>query len=121
MIHRITTKKTSYEDDVIYWACVADCRENELSAEKDEPSDKGWSSAVSRRKQSFYEQAFNNIQKQLSNAGLEKDVADEIADIFMRSNSAVEPRKVIHTLLCQRFGTKQGSKYYRQTVKDIGA
>ena len=110
-----------YRNKEIYWACIADSVEHDHSACKEESADNDQNCAVVQRKQSFYEQAFNNIQNQLSNAGLEKEVADEIANIFMRSKSAVEPRKVIHTLLCQRFGTKQGAKYYRQTVKYIGA
>lgn len=109
-----------YRDKGIYWACMADFVECD-PLPKEEPESNGQNGTVGQRKQSFYEQAFSNIQKQLSNAGLDKEVADEIANIFMRSNSAVEPRKVIHTLLCQRFGTKLGAKYYRQTVKYAGA
>ena len=74
---------------------------------------------LAERRRTFYERAFSNIQQQLSGAGLAKETADEIADIFMHSNSAAEPRKVIHTLLCQRFGNKIGARYYRQAVKYV--
>ena len=60
------------------------------------------------------------IQKRLTDAGIEKKAADEIAGIFMQSNTAVEPRKVMHNLLVQRFGTKIGSQYFRKAVKYAG-
>ena len=109
-----------YRSKGIFWACMADDAKCDPLTQE-EPASNSQNNPVTQKKQSFYEQAFNNIQKQLSSAGLDKEVADEIANIFMRSNSAVEPRKVIHTLLCQRFGTKLGAKYYRQTVKYAGA
>ena len=46
-----------------------------------------------------------------------KSVADEIMDICMHSYTDAEPRKVIHYLLCQRYGTRIGAQYYRKAVK----
>jgi hypothetical protein len=91
----------------IYWAGAADEAVNARDA------------VLFERKRNFYETAFGRIRKQLTDAGMDEAVAEEIAGICMRSNAAVEPRKVIHTLLCQRFGNKTGAKYYRQTVKYI--
>ena len=93
----------------IYWAGAADAEANARDT------------ALFERKKTFYETAFGRIREQLTGAGLDEAVADEIAGICMRSNAAVEPRKVIHTLLCQRFGNKAGAKYYRQAVKYICA
>ena len=76
--------------------------------------------ALCERKKTFYEEARANIQKRLSDAGLEKNAAEEIANIFMHSKTAVEPRKVIHNLLCQRFGSKIGAQYYKKAVKYAG-
>ena len=75
--------------------------------------------ALKDRQKSFYAQASANIRKRLADAGLEQSVADEIADICMHSYAAVEPRKVIHNLLCQRYGTKIGAQYYRKAVKYV--
>ena len=46
-----------------------------------------------------------------SEAGLDKNAADEINDISMHSSTEIEPRKAIHNLLCQRYGKKIGAKY----------
>ncbi len=100
-----------WRDNGIYWAAPAEAPET--SAEECRTDE------LAERRKSFFEKAFSNIQKQLTDAGLSKEAADEIADIFMRSNSAAEPRKVIHTLLCQRFGNKIGARYYRQAVKYV--
>lgn len=101
-----------WRENGIFLAAPADSPEEALAEEcgTDE---------LAERRNSFYEKAFSNIQKQLSDAGLAKETADEIADIFMHSNSAAEPRKVIHTLLCRRFGPKIGARYYRQAVKYV--
>ena len=64
----------------------------------------------------IYNDTFSTIQRRLEAAGIEKNAANEITDIFMQSRSAVEPRKVMHNLLIQRFGSKIGSQYYKKAV-----
>lgn len=103
-----------YREKGIYWAAAGSEEENSVS-----PEDEGKNLALKDRQKSFYAQALANIRKRLSEAGLEQSVADEIADICMHSYSAVEPRKVIHNLLCQRYGTKIGAQYYRKAVKYV--
>ena len=93
----------------IYWAGAANAKVNARDA------------VLLERKRHFYETAFGRIRKQLTDAGMDEAVADEIAGICMRSEAAAEPRKEIHTFLCQRFGNKIGAKYYRQAVKYICA
>ena len=85
-----------------------------------EPTEPQLDSALAEHRKKFYMEAFSNIQKRLTDAGIEKNTADEIAGIFMQSNTAVEPRKVMHNLLVQRYGTKIGSQYYRKAVKYTG-
>ena len=70
-------------------------------------------------RKSFYDQALHVLQKQISDTGISGNIVDEIAEIFMLSRTSPEPRKAIHTLLCQHFGPHLGAKYYRQTVKFI--
>ena len=100
-----------YREKGIYWAAV-----NTDSSPADAETDSARDEAISERKKVFFEKAFSNIRKQLTDSGMDKEVADEIAGIFMHSHSADEPRKEIHTLLCRRFGPKLGAKYYRQTA-----
>ena len=82
---------------------------------------KGPKDELAERKKSFFEAAFRSIRQRLTDMGIDPAAADEIAGICMRSDSETEPRKMIHTLLCQRFGEKEGAKYYRQAVKYISA
>ena len=98
-----------YMEKGIYWAA-------EAGTEADE-TDNGRKGIIDERKKEFYEKAFSSIQARLSDAGLDQEIATEIADICMHSDNATEPRKEIHNLLCQKFGPKIGAKYYRQTVK----
>ena len=97
----------------VYWAARVDDEEKKSGKEQD--------AAIAERRRYFYETAFSNIRKRLTDAGMDQNVADEIAGICMRSDSETEPRKLIHMLLCQRFGNKTGAKYYRQAVKYISA
>ncbi len=97
----------------IYWASPAGDEKGNSNNRQD--------TVIAERRKNFYEAAFSNIQKQLTDAGMDQNVADEIAGICMRSDSETEPRKLIHMLLCQRFGNKTGAKYYRQAVKFISA
>lgn len=106
-----------YRSKGIYWARLSDSPVSDPSKSGKELSEDGREDTLAQRKKNYYEKAFSNIQNRLCEAGLDQAVADEITNIVMRSNAAVEPRKVIHTLLCQRFGKKTGAKYYRQTVK----
>ena len=94
-------------------------REEEKSAAEESTEAESEDDGFAKLRRRFYEQAFSNIRKQLSGAGLDQEITDEIAEIYMRSNTAVEPRKMIHTLLCQRFGAKAGARYYRKAVKYI--
>lgn len=103
-----------YREKGIYWAAAGGKEENGAS-----PEDEGKDPVIRDRQKSFYEQASANIRKRLADAGLEQNVADEIADICMHSYASVEPRKVIHNLLCQRYGTKIGVQYYRKAVKYV--
>ncbi len=103
-----------YREKGIYWAAAGGGQDNCGSSDGE-----GKDPVVEERRKTFYQQASANIRKRLSEAGLEQSVADEIADICMHSYSAVEPRKVIHNLLCQRYGTKIGAQYYRKAVKYV--
>jgi len=94
-----------YQEKGAYWASAVKESENELA----------------RKRRKFFEIAFRSIRQRLTDGGIDLNAADEIAGICMRANSETEPRKVIHTLLCQRFGNKTGAKYYRQAVKYIKA
>ncbi len=76
---------------------------------------------LAERRKEFRETAFRNMQQRLSDAGLDQNAAEEIAAVCLRSDSVGEQRKTIHQLLCSRFGSKTGAKYYRQAVKYIGA
>lgn len=96
----------------IWWA-AAEAEEES----KDSMETAGNDPVAEDRRKKFCEQAFANIRKQLADAGMEQNVADEIADICMRAHSDAEPRKVIHTLLCRRYGTKIGAQYYRKAVR----
>lgn len=99
-----------YREKGIWWA--EDIRED---------SNKGRDESLEDRRKAFQAAAFNNIRDRLSGAGLDQCVADEIAGICMRTDSESEQRKTIHMLLCQRFGNRIGSKYYRRAVKYISA
>lgn len=94
----------------IFWAAdEKECEKKERDA------------IVAERKQQFLEKACNNIRNRLSDAGIDQNVAEEIAGICMRFDSDGERRKTIHLMLCQRFGPRTGAKYYRQAVKYISA
>ena len=94
----------------IFWAAdEKECEKKERDA------------VIAKRKQQFLEKACNNIRNRLSDAGIDQNVAEEIAGICMRFDSDGERRKTIHLMLCQRFGPRTGSKYYRQAVKYISA
>ena len=99
-----------YREKGIFWAAdEKECEKKERDA------------AVARRKQQFREMARNNIRNRLSDAGIDQNVAEEIAGICMRFDSDGDRRKTIHLMLCQRFGPRTGAKYYRQAVKYISA
>lgn len=94
----------------IFWAAdEKECEKKERDA------------VIAKRKQQFLEKACNNIRNRLSDAGIDQNVAEEIAGICMRFDSDGERRKTIHLMLCQRFGSRTGAKYYRQAVKYISA
>lgn len=97
-----------YMEKGTYWAAESGTNASE---------DNTRNGIIDERRKTFYEKAVSSIQSRLSDAGLDQEVANEIADICMHSNSADEPRKEIHNLLCRRYGNKIGAKYYRQTVK----
>ena len=101
--HLLEGNMEFYQEKGAYW--VFPVKENELA----------------RKKRKFFEIAFRSIRQKLTDGGIDLNAADEIAGICMRANSETEPRKMIHTLLCQRFGNKTGAKYYRQAVKYISA
>ena len=99
-----------YREKGIFWAAdEKECEKKERDA------------AVARRKQQFREMARDNIRNRLSDAGIDQNVAEEIAGICMRFDSDGDRRKTIHLMLCQRFGPRTGAKYYRQAVKYISA
>ena len=106
-----------YRNKGIYWAYLSESKSEASSETEERSSQDNKDSVIAQRKRNYYELAFSNMQNRLCDVGLDKAVADEIANIILHSDTAVEPRKVIHTLLCQRFGSKIGAKYYRQTVK----
>ena len=85
--------------------------------EKDAPEEERKNPVVEDRQKKFFEQAFASIRNRLSEVGLDQNVADEITDICMQSYTDMEPRKVIHNLLCERYGNRIGAQYYRKAVK----
>lgn len=103
-----------YQENGVFWAAVGGEQESDSSL-----ADESRNPVIEDRQKKFFEQAFANIQKRLSDAGLDKSVADEIADVCMHSYAEIEPRKVIHNLLCQRYGNKIGAQYYRKAVKYV--
>ncbi len=103
-----------YQENGVFWAAVEGEQES-----GDSQAEEGMNPVIEDRQKKFFEQAFANIQKRLSDAGLDQTAADEIADICMHSYTEIEPRKAIHNLLCQRYGTKIGAQYYRKAIKYV--
>lgn len=101
-----------FREKNIWWASAEDAPE-EAAGKAERPE-------LAKRKKTYYEKALANIEKRLTDAGMEHAAAEEIANICMHSNTAVEPRKVIHQLLCHRFGSKIGGQYYKKAIKYAG-
>lgn len=96
-----------YQENNIWWAAEGTQEEKE-------------NTETSRRQITDYDETFTYIEKKLSNAGVNQEAAEEIANICMHSNAAIEPRKVIHSLLCRRFGSKIGGQYYKKAIMYAG-
>ena len=101
-----------YREKNIWWA--ADGDKPEKAAEKPAKTE------IAKRRETYYEKALSNIEKRLSDAGVDQKAAEEIANICIHSNTAIEPRKVIHEMLCHRFGQKIGGQYYKKAIKYTG-
>ena len=101
-----------YREKGVYWAAAGG-----EQVDSGAPDEKKKDPAVEDRQKKFFEQAFASIRLRLTDAGLDQSTADDIADICLHSYTDTEPRKVIHNLLCQRYGTKIGAQYYRKADK----
>lgn len=108
-----------YREKGIWWAADADEPKEETAAAKEDTCSANSEKAIGEWKENFYLKAYENVRKQLKQTDLDETITEEIANICMRARSAVEPRKVIHTMMCQRFGIKAGVQYYRKAVKYI--